>query len=143
MATAEIEIAAPPERVWQVLADGDRYAEWVIGTQRVRAVDDGWPAAGTRLYHTSGAGPANVDDTTEVLEAEEPARLVLLANLGAVGAVRVVLQLEREGSGTLVSMKEEPARGPVASLPARVASDVALAVRNTFSLSRLKDLAES
>jgi uncharacterized protein YndB with AHSA1/START domain len=41
----EIEIAAPPERVWAVLADFDSYPEWNPFIRRIR----GQPAAGSKL----------------------------------------------------------------------------------------------
>ena len=46
--TVSRSVAAPAEAVWAVLADGWQYATWVVGASRVRAVDAGWPRAGTR-----------------------------------------------------------------------------------------------
>lgn len=38
--TNEIEINAPPEKVWQVLTDRARYTEWQTEITRVEVVDD-------------------------------------------------------------------------------------------------------
>ena len=57
-----------------MLSDGWLYALWVVGAARMRDVDEGWPAVGTRLHHSVGTWPLLIDDTTEVLEVRgEPA----------------------------------------------------------------------
>ena len=61
-------MATTPDRVWAVLADGWLYPLWVVGASRMREVDDGWPAVGTRLHHSVGAWPLLIDDDTEVLD---------------------------------------------------------------------------
>ena len=75
----QIEIAAPPERVWAVLADPQCFDDWVVGAQDVRDADASWPAVGSKLHHSTGVGPLTVDDETAVEVAEPPTRLVLLA----------------------------------------------------------------
>ncbi len=60
---------ATPEQVWKVLSDGWLYPLWVVGATRMRDVDEGWPAVGTRLHHSVGSWPLMLDDTTEVLES--------------------------------------------------------------------------
>jgi hypothetical protein len=37
-----------PGQVFAVLRDGWTYPVWVVGASRMRDVDDGWPAPGTR-----------------------------------------------------------------------------------------------
>jgi uncharacterized protein YndB with AHSA1/START domain len=140
MAVNEIEVAAPPETVWDVLADPQAYAEWVLGTKRIRGADDGFPAEGTRLYHTIGAGPLSLSDWTRVVESEPPRRLVLDARLGPLGAARVVIELYERDGGTRVVVAEQGTRGPNVVLSR--AGDVALRGRNRWSLDRLRDLAE-
>ena len=66
----ERDIAAPVEVVWSVLADGWSYANWVVGTARVRMVEDGWPAPGRRIHHSVGVWPLLLNDTTAVLESQ-------------------------------------------------------------------------
>lgn len=138
MVENEILIGASRDRVFAVLADAKRYAEWVVGARDVRAADGTWPRAGAKLFHSTGIGPATVDDHTEVLACEEPERLVLLAHLGPLGDFNVELQLEDlQGDGTKVVMRET-ALAPVGRL-----ADPALKPRNALSLRRLKELAES
>ena len=141
MAVNEIEVAAPAQAVWDVLADPQAYAAWVVGTKEIRDSDDGFPAAGTRLYHTVGAGPLSLSDSTQVAESEPPRRLVLDARLGPLGEARVVIELhEHEAGTTTVALAEEGTRGPNRVLA--TAGDVILGARNGWSLEKLKDLVE-
>ena len=141
MATTEIFVHAPPERVFDVLADASLYADWVVGAQEVVDADADWPEQGNALAHRSGFGPVTLTDTTEVVESDRPRRLVLLAHLSRLGSVRVELTLAAEDDGTRVHMDEEPVSGPSAALHNPL-SEVALTARNVLSLQRLRDLAE-
>jgi uncharacterized protein YndB with AHSA1/START domain len=134
-------IAAPPEKVWAVLADGWMYAGWVVGASHVRAVDKGWPETGTRIHHSVGLWPLVVNDVTEVVEAVPGRVLELDARSWPVGVARVRLELSPADEGaTLVVMSEQAVRGPARVLPRPVQSAL-LIPRNRESLSRLADLA--
>lgn len=140
MASNEIEVAAPPEAVWAVLADPYAYRAWVGGAKRIRGADDGFPAEGTRLYHTIGLGPLRLSDSTRVLEADEPRLLRLEARMGPLGTALVELRLERHAEGTLVRMYETAGRGVNRIL--QPAGDLLLRGRNAWSLEQLKELVE-
>jgi uncharacterized protein YndB with AHSA1/START domain len=141
VATNEIVVDAPRERVWEVLARPDTYVEWVVGAQRIRAADAAWPQPGTRLHHSTGAGPVSIDDSTEVVAADPPSRLELLAHLSVLGSFRVELRLEEIAAGqTHVTMIEDPVEG--ISRAAGPAGAAFGRLRNKLSLGRLKELAE-
>ena len=141
MADAEIVIRADRAAVFALLAEPATYAEWVVGADRVRGADNAWPEPGSRLHHSVGAAPLTIDDSTEVVAAEPPERLELLAHLGPLGSFRVELRLEEAGEGlTHVHMHEEAVAG--VSRLAGPAGDGAGRVRNKLSLARLKALAE-
>src|SRR6476469_9101149 len=135
MAENEIEIDAPPERVWDVLAQPESYDEWVVGAQKVRDADETWPAPGSALHHRTGVGPLTVDDETRVVEADPPRRLVLRAKAKSLGEFQVEVELEQGPAGTTtVRMHEKAVEGAAAHVPG---SDIAIKARNTISLRRL------
>ncbi len=140
MAVNEIDVLAPPQAVWDVLADPQAYAEWGLGTKRVRGADDGFPAAGTRLYHTIGAGPLTLSDSTAVVEAEPPERLVLDAKAGPLGSARVTVTLHERDGGPRIVLAERGSRGP--SRLRGPAGELVLRGRNRWSLERLKEIVE-
>jgi uncharacterized protein YndB with AHSA1/START domain len=139
MATTTRDISASPERVWAVLADADRYAEWVVGAKAVRSVEGHWPEVGAKFHHTVGVWPLRLRDNTSVLESDPPQRLVLQARVRPIGQVRIELELWPSELGTLVSMTEVP----TSPAPARWATPVIDPVthrRNTEALRRLADV---
>lgn len=141
MAEVTKHIAAPPDRVWAELSDGWMFTGWVVGATHIRDVDGAWPAAGARLHHQVGAWPLVLSDTTQVLECEQPRRLVLQARAWPMGEARVVLILEPDGDGTLVRMSEWPTHGLAKATHTRL-QDALLRRRNTESLERLACIAE-
>ena len=64
-----------------MLADGWSYATWVVGAARVRDVDPGWPATGSRVHHSVGLWPLLIQDFTLVECSEPPRELNRLALL--------------------------------------------------------------
>jgi uncharacterized protein YndB with AHSA1/START domain len=134
-------IDAPPQAVWDVLADGWLYPLWVVGATRMRAVDDDWPAAGTRLHHSIGVWPMVIDDTTEVVTAHPVQRLELRAKGWPIGEADVVLELEAVGTATRVTITEDAAEGPGRLLPGPFRMPL-LKWRNVETLRRLSYLVE-
>ncbi|MDO3701417.1 SRPBCC family protein [Micromonospora sp. C28SCA-DRY-2] len=134
-------IPTPPERIFAVLADGWSYASWVVGAAHIRAVDDGWPAVGTRVQHRVGPWPLQIEDQT-VVRAMEPNRLLELdAHAGRLGVARVRLALEPVSeSATRVRMGWMAAAGPVRFVPEAVLA-LMLRARNSETLHRVDDLA--
>jgi uncharacterized protein YndB with AHSA1/START domain len=130
-----------PEEVFAVLHDGWTYPVWVVGASRMRDVDDGWPAPGTKLHHSFGVWPLVIDDNTEVLEIQPGQRLVLEARGWPVGKARVDITVKADGDGSLVSIDEDVTDGPAKFVPEplRVAG---IDIRNRETLRRLAHLAE-
>lgn len=141
MARNEVFVAAPPDAVFDVLGDARSYADWVVGSRRVRAADRDWPAPGTGFDHTVGTPPLTIDDETVVAEAQAPTRLELVAKARPLPSAHITLHLRREGNGTRVTMIEDFANR-VVNLLAGPLTHAAMRLRNREALRRLKALAE-
>jgi short-subunit dehydrogenase len=135
-------VAAPAEAVWAVLSDGWQYATWVVGASRVRAVDAGWPARGTRLHHSVGVWPALLSDSTVSEESEEPRHLVLTARGWPLGEARVEIEIVPDGpESCTVSIAEDASNGPGRLVPMPV-RQLGILPRNREALRRLGLIAE-
>ncbi len=141
MATTTTQIAAPPERVFAVLSDPRSYEYWVVGSKEIRHWDPDFPAVGTSFHHTFLIGPVPVRDSTTVLEADPPRRLLLRARARPTGIAHVALDLEARDGGTEVSIREWPVEGIAKTLHSPL-QDKLIQIRNVESLRRLKRLAE-
>lgn len=141
MSTTSRTIAATPEQVWSVLADGWLYPLFVVGAARMRDVDETWPAVGARLHHSVGAWPLMIDDTTEVLEVEEGTRILMLARGWPAGQAHVDITLRPDGPSTVVTMVEQATSGPGALIPKPI-QDAQLHARNLEALQRLAYVVE-
>ena len=126
------EIAAPPERVFAVIADPNTYPSWLVGAKRMRRVDRAFPRPGTEFHHTVGAGPISLDDSSEVVDVA-PGRLELEVRVGPFHA-DVVMAVRPEAGGTEVCMTERPTGAPALVTP--LVRGV-LWTRNTRSLDNL------
>ncbi len=142
MARNDTFIAVPPDRVYELLCDPDSYGHWVVGSRSIRDADPGFPAVGTRFHHTVGVGPVATRDHTRVLAATPGRELVLRARALPFGVAKVTLRLQPEGSGTRMTMVEDPASAVVKVLIGPF-GHLAIRLRNVESLRRLKRLAES
>lgn len=134
--------AAPPEAVFAVLADGCRYADWVVGAKEIRGADASWPAPGSRFYHRVGVGPLTIDDSSSV-EAVDPSRSITLrvrARPAGVGRVRVDLTPTDDG-GCRITMSEAAVDG-IARATDNPVQRLLLKARNAAALRRLAKLAE-
>lgn len=141
MAIVEKVIQAPPQQVFDVLADGWTYSDWVVGTVHVRDVDDHWPAVGSQLHHRAGPWPFSLTDSSTVLACEPPHRLLIRAGLWPAGEAIVAFTLEPVGSdATRVRLGEDFAAGPLRWVRNKL-NDLVLKQRNKETLSRLSDIA--
>jgi hypothetical protein len=134
-------MSCQPSDVFDVLSDGWTYPLWVVGAARMRDVDPGWPAEGSRLHHSVGVWPLLLHDTTHSVGAEPPHRLHLKARAWPNGEARVDLRIDPHDSGCLVTIDEKVVSGPAALIPAAVEAPL-LTWRNTESLRRLSFIAE-
>ena len=139
MSTVSLASPHSPAAIFATLSDGWSYAGWVVGNSHIRAVDDGWPAEGSRIHHSAGAWPVQVEDSTSVL-AVEPGRMLLLeAHLLRLAVAHIRFTLEPHDGGTMITMTESVVGGPARLLPSPV-ERVLLTARNRETVRRLSDL---
>lgn len=141
MSTNVNVFSCPPERVFEVLADGWLFPVWVVGASRMRDVEEAWPAEGSKLHHSFGVWPAVIDDETTVLEWNPPHRMVMQPSGWPIGEARVTITVKPRGSGCVVRLEEHASRGPGTLVPAPVL-DIPLHIRNTETLRRLRYISE-
>jgi len=141
MARASTRVQAPPDAVWTVLEDAWTYANWVVGTVKIRDVDPGWPTPGSKLHHAVGAWPVTLEDETEIV-ACEPGRLLRMQARGwPAGEAAVELVLHPDGEVTVVEMLEKPTHGLGAWLDNRLVDAIGTK-RLEETLDRLRRLVE-
>ncbi len=133
-------IIVPVDRatVFSVLADPETYPVWLIGAERVRRVDAGFPRPGTAFDHSVGIGPLALDDRSESVERTGDRRLELRVHAGPFHA-HVLFELEDRPYGATEVLLQERPTGPFELLTPVLRP--ALQARNALSLVKLRDLA--
>jgi hypothetical protein len=132
----QLHIDASGDAVFAVLADGEGYADWVVGAKTIRHADPDFPRPGSKLHHTIGVLAVVARDVTQVVREERPRLLELDARAKAFRA-RVRFELHREANGTTVVMEEEGANELSRRL-VRLTRPLILA-RNAETLWRLRE----
>jgi uncharacterized protein YndB with AHSA1/START domain len=141
MSVTETYVDAPPDAVFDVLADPKSYAHWVVGASRTRKADAAWPRPGSKFHHTQGVFGIGLPDNTEVISSNRPQRLVMEARIRPFAVNKVEMRLQSRGGGTRVTMIEYPTGGLAKLVPAPV-TNALLHLRNIEALRRLRRLAE-
>ena len=141
MIEVQRRVRTSPDQVWAVLADGWNYVSWVVGTSRMRAVHEQWPAQGSTLHHSAGLWPALLNDETQVLRVVPGRRLELIARGRPFGEAAVTITIEPDGDECIVRLTEDVASGVARVAPGPV-RQVLIAPRNRETLRRLAYLAE-
>ena len=110
-----VEIAAPPERVWQVLADVEAWPTWTESVRSARRLDGGPLAEGSRVELSQPRLPKATWVVTELVEGRS-------FSWSARGPGVVSLadhELEPVGAGTRVTLRftqQGPLGGAVGKL---------------------------
>jgi carbon monoxide dehydrogenase subunit G len=141
--TGYVVVPAPPERVWELVSDTSRYAEWVEGTESVTRTDG--PATRGSTYDEINPilGPWKAKSRWVVTEFEPPRRQIHRGTglpLSAEFEVDFELTPEGDSTGFRQTLRAKPALGPVGGVFARlmqgqVARDNQKSVENLAALA--------
>ncbi|MFH0520005.1 SRPBCC family protein [Streptomyces sp. M41] len=142
MAVRHRLIRVSPGAVWAVLADGTRYADWVVGTSGSRPVRGQWPQLDAAIRYEVRLGTARLVNETVVRRCDEGVCLELEAQAGALGTARIAIELRPWGEHCLVIVDEHPLRGAGGRLH-NVGFEVLIQLRHRAMLARLARLCES
>jgi carbon monoxide dehydrogenase subunit G len=74
--TVSIEIAAPPQAIWEVITDPRRFGDWVTIHRKLGRVDDGDLREGFAVEQTLCLHHANFKVKWRLTECEEPRHAV-------------------------------------------------------------------
>jgi hypothetical protein len=140
MAVNRREMAETADDVWDVICDGFTYADWVVGTRKIRDVDDAFPTIGSKLHYTIGHRPFRHDSHTEVLDIDHASRCIELAiHSQPAGRFRVKITITPRASSSraLVELTEHPLDGVLAVFHNPL-FDLLIKARNVETLRRLE-----
>ncbi|MFJ6087770.1 SRPBCC family protein [Streptomyces sp. NPDC092369] len=141
MAVRHRLIRRSPEVVWKILADAERYGDWVVGTSQAELDEGLWPEVGAALRYEIRIGPITLHNQTVVRRSEPPTILELEADSGPLGTARIAMELRSWGEHTLIILDEHPLRGAGGVLHNPLL-DAAQQIRSRAMLARLARLCE-
>ena len=112
--TASTRVAATPERVWGLVCDTSRYAEWVAATAAVSRTDG--PASKGSTYDEVNpiVGPGRANTHWAVVEFDPPHRQVHRSeDVPFAGEWLVITEIAPSGDGSEVTstLRAQPALG--------------------------------
>ena len=118
--TASIEIAAPPERVWDVIMDPSHFGDWVTIHRKLGHVDDGTLREGFKVEQTLCLHHANFKVRWSLAEVDAPHRAVWEGK----GPGRLA-RSHRRRAGRRSTAARRRASSTATSTPSRAASSAA------------------
>ncbi|MGW8064090.1 SRPBCC family protein [Streptomyces ziwulingensis] len=142
MAVRHRLVQASPRAVWDILADGNQYVEWVVGPSDVTPTSGRWPEVGATITYEVRLGPVRLQNESVVRHCVPGSVLEIEAKAGSLGTARIAIELRPWGEQCLVIVDEHPLRGPGGALH-NVGVEALIQVRHRAMLSRLAKLCES
>jgi uncharacterized membrane protein len=101
---AQIDVAAPPAAVWELITDPSRYLHFMAGVTRWEVADDGGGGLGARYRMLMRVGSAEIGGLIEVVEWDEGCDLAWTSVTGIDQRGRWRLR-ERPGGRTRVELR--------------------------------------
>lgn len=113
----EEHIAAPPERVWAMITDTRRYAEWVVNTLEVTYADSDTADEGVRYEERNRIAGPLTGGSRWVVTSVDPGRSTVHTGDGIwlAGTMTLAMSVEPDGAGTRYGhvFTYEPGLGPL------------------------------
>lgn len=107
----EFEVAAPPDRVWAVMRDVERWHEWTASVTSIKVVGGGPLRVGSRAWVRQPKFPPALWQATEVDERGRSFTWVSRAP-GMLVTARHAVTPSGSGSRALLSLRYEGLLGP-------------------------------
>ncbi|MFH8394466.1 SRPBCC family protein [Streptomyces sp. NPDC018036] len=142
MAVRHRLIKRKPSDVWAVLADGTRYADWVVGTAVSRPVRGQWPEVQAAINYEIRFGRFTLTNETVVRACTEGRELELEAQAGPLGTARIAIEVRPWGEHSLVIIDEHPLQG-AGNLLHNAGVEALIQIRHRAMLARLAKVCES
>jgi uncharacterized protein YndB with AHSA1/START domain len=142
---ASIDIDAPPAKVWDLVMDPNRLAEWVTIHRKLGASAEPPLEVGDELEQTLHVRGVNFNVHWTVREADPPWRAVWEGRGPARSRSRTVYEVQANGDGTRFEYHNEftAPGGPLGSAASRVVMGSGPQREARKSLQRLKKLLEA
>lgn|SRR5690606_15774251 len=130
-------IAAPAERVWDVVTDWPRQGAWMPATT-VRVLPGPRQGVGTRVEAVTAVGPLRVVDPMEVVEWRPPRRCVTRHDGAVLRGLGTFAVEPSPTGGCRVTWEED--LDPGVSWPTRLVAACAIALSRPFFVWALRRL---
>jgi carbon monoxide dehydrogenase subunit G len=143
---ATIDIDAPPEKVWDVVMDPHRFADWVTIHRRVHEADDGPPRQGMQVEQTLCLRHTNFKVRWTLAECDGPDHARWEGRGPMHSHARTSYTLQANGNGGTHFEYENEFKapgGPLGKAASRILVGGLPEREAKASLQRLKDLLES
>lgn len=104
---AKIDIAAPPEQIYDLMLDPERLHEWVTIHRRIGKTDSGQPRTGFRMDQTLCLRHAHFKVHWTLTEADRPRQATWEGKGPAGSYARTSYRLTPDGDGTCFEYENE------------------------------------
>ena len=96
---ADIEIKAPPEKVWEVIMDPHRFGDWVTIHRKVNSADSGPPREGMHMEQTLCLRGASFKVKWTLEQCDDESKAVWLGTGPMRSHARTEYSLKSDGDG--------------------------------------------
>ena len=141
----DIDIAAPPERVWELVMDSSRFGEWVTIHRKINKADPGPPRPGMKMEQVLCLRGAHFKVKWTLDECVDGRRAVWEGKGPVMSHARTAYLLQPDGNGGTRFHYENEFKAPAGPLGAAASKMIVggLPEREAkASLQKLKDLLE-